>query len=46
VPYYQDSDSQLFLGANFIAPMWREDLVIKVADAFEKNSKWNTWRNR
>jgi len=46
VPYYQDPDSQLFLGANFIAPMWREDLVIKVADAFEKNSKWNTWRNR
>jgi aspartyl-tRNA(Asn)/glutamyl-tRNA(Gln) amidotransferase subunit A len=46
VPYYQDPDSNLFLGANFIAPMWREDLVIKVADAFEKNSKWNTWRNR
>jgi aspartyl-tRNA(Asn)/glutamyl-tRNA(Gln) amidotransferase subunit A len=46
VPYYQDPQSNLFLGANFVAPMWREDLVIKVADAFEKNTKWNTWRNR
>lgn len=46
VPYYRDPKTNLFLGANFVAPMWREDLVIKVADAFEKNSKWNTWRNR
>lgn len=46
VPYYRDPHTNLFLGANFVAPMWREDLVIKVADAFEKNSKWNTWRNR
>ncbi|NLG06292.1 MAG: Asp-tRNA(Asn)/Glu-tRNA(Gln) amidotransferase subunit GatA [Candidatus Pacebacteria bacterium] len=46
VPYYRDPQTNLFFGANFVAPMWREDLVIKVADAFEKNSKWNTWRNR
>ena len=45
VPYYQDPKNKLFLGANFVAPMWREDLVIKVADAFEKNTKWNSWRN-
>jgi len=46
VPFYRDEQSNLYLGANFIAPMWREDLVIKVADAFEKNTKWNSWRNR
>ena len=46
VPYYRDDKTGLFLGANFIAPMWREDLTIKVADAFEKNTKWNTWRNK
>ena len=46
VPYYRDPQSNLFLGANFVAAMWREDLAIKVADAFEKNTKWNTWRNR
>lgn len=45
VPYYRDSETNLFLGANFVAPMWREDLVIKVADAFEKSTQWNTWRN-
>jgi aspartyl-tRNA(Asn)/glutamyl-tRNA(Gln) amidotransferase subunit A len=46
VPYYKDEETGLYLGANFIAPMWREDLTIKVADAFEKNTKWNTWRNK
>ena len=46
VPYYKNEETGLFLGANFIAPMWREDLTIKVADAFEKNTKWNTWRNK
>lgn len=46
VPFYRDEQTNLYLGANFIAPMWREDLVIKVADAFEKNTKWNSWRNR
>lgn len=46
VPFYRDESSNLFLGANFIAPMWREDLAIKIADAFEKNSQWNSWRNR
>lgn len=45
VPFYRDETSNLFLGANFVAPMWREDLAIKVADAFEKNSRWNSWRN-
>lgn len=45
VPFYHDKTSNLFLGMNIIAPMWREDLVIKVGDAFEKNTPWNTWRH-
>ncbi len=44
VPCHLDPTSNLFLGMNIIAPMWREDLVIQVGDAFEKNTPWNTWR--
>jgi aspartyl-tRNA(Asn)/glutamyl-tRNA(Gln) amidotransferase subunit A len=46
VPFYHDEKSNLYLGANFIAPMWQEEKVIKIADAFEKNTKWNSWRNQ
>ncbi len=46
VPFYRDDESNLYLGASFIAPMWQEGSIIKVADAFEKNTKWNSWRNR
>ncbi len=46
VPFYRDETSNLYLGANFIAPMWQENLIIKIADAFEKNTKWNSWRNK
>lgn len=46
VPFYRDEKTNLYLGADFIAPMWREDLIIKIADAFEKNTKWNSWRNK
>jgi aspartyl-tRNA(Asn)/glutamyl-tRNA(Gln) amidotransferase subunit A len=45
VPYYRDPKTNLFLGMNIMAPMWEEARVIQVADAFEKNSAWNTWRN-
>lgn len=45
LPYYRDPDTNLFLGMNIIAPMWQEQKVIQVADAFEKNTAWNTWRN-
>lgn len=44
VPCYRDAKSNLYLGLNIIAPMWREDLVIKVGDAYEKATSWNTWR--
>lgn len=46
VPYYRDPATNLYLGMNIMAPMWREDLVIKTADAYEKNSEWNPWRKQ
>ncbi|NCN45057.1 MAG: Asp-tRNA(Asn)/Glu-tRNA(Gln) amidotransferase subunit GatA [Candidatus Pacebacteria bacterium CG10_big_fil_rev_8_21_14_0_10_36_11] len=46
VPYYRDEKTNLFLGMDIIAPMWREDLVIQVGDAFEKNTAWNSWRTQ
>lgn len=45
VPCYQDPDTNLFLGMNITAPMFREDLMVKIADAYEKNTTWNSWRN-
>lgn len=44
IPCYYDQKTNLYLGMNIMAPMWREDLVIQVADAFEKNTDWNSWR--
>lgn len=46
LPCYHDSQTNLFLGLNILAPRFREDLLISVADAFEKATNWNTWRNR
>lgn len=45
VPCYRDPETNLFLGLNIMAPMFREDRVIQVGDAFEKATTWNTWRN-
>jgi len=45
IPCYRDEKTNLFLGMNIVAPMWQEERVISVADAFEKNTHWNTWRN-
>jgi len=45
VPCYQDPKSNLYLGMNLMAPMWQEETVISIADAYEKATKWNTWRN-
>ncbi|KUK79763.1 MAG: Glutamyl-tRNA(Gln) amidotransferase subunit A [Microgenomates bacterium 39_7] len=45
VPCYRDPETNLYLGLNIVAPMFREDLVVRVADAFEKNTTWNSWRN-
>ncbi|MDQ3008244.1 MAG: aspartyl/glutamyl-tRNA amidotransferase subunit A [bacterium] len=45
VPCAHDPASNLFLGLNIMAPMWREDVVIQVGDAYERATSWNTWRN-
>lgn len=46
VPCYRDEKKNLYLGMNIMAPMWQESRMISVADAFEKNTAWNLWRNR
>lgn len=46
VPCYRDPKTNLFLGMNIMAAPWREDLIVRVGDAFEKATEWNTWRNR
>lgn len=45
IPCFKDEKTGLFLGMNIIAPVYREDLVIQVADTYEKATKWNQWRN-
>lgn len=45
VPCFHDTTTNLFLGLNIMAPFFREDLVIQVADAYEKATNWNTWRS-
>jgi len=46
VPCFHDQKSNLFLGMNIVAPMWREDLVIQTGHAFETATNWNTWRSQ
>ncbi len=45
VPCYRDKETNLYLGMNIMAPMFREDLMVQVADAYERNTNWNEWRN-
>ncbi len=45
VPCFHDTATNLFLGLNIMAPFFREDLIIQVADAYEKATNWNTWRS-
>jgi aspartyl-tRNA(Asn)/glutamyl-tRNA(Gln) amidotransferase subunit A len=45
VPCFHDPKTNLFLGMNIMAPMWQEEKMISVADAFEKHTPWNSWRN-
>lgn len=44
VPCYRDEKTNLYLGMNIMAPMWQEEKMISVADAFEKHTDWNSWR--
>ena len=43
VPCYRDPVTNLYIGLNIMAPMWREDRVVAVADAYEKATTWNEW---
>ncbi len=45
IPCYRNKKSNLYLGMNIMAPMFKEDVMVKAADAFEKNTPWNSWRN-
>lgn len=44
VPCYRDPDTNLFLGLNIMTPKWQEGRVIQIADAYEKATAWNNWR--
>lgn len=46
VPCYRDPKTNLFLGMNIVAPMWREDLLVQVGSAFESATNWNTWKDQ
>ena len=43
VPCYQEPSTHLYLGLNIMAPQWREDLILKVAAAYEASTSWNHW---
>jgi aspartyl-tRNA(Asn)/glutamyl-tRNA(Gln) amidotransferase subunit A len=43
VPCFRDTKTNLFLGMNIVTPMWREDLCIQVAHAYEQATNWNSW---
>lgn len=45
IPCYRDPATNLFIGLNILAPRFREDLLLTVADAYEKATGWNTWRS-
>lgn len=45
VPCYRDPKTNLFLGLNIMAPMFKEETLISVAHAYEQATTWNTWRN-
>lgn len=44
IPCFRDEKTNLYLGMNIMAPMWREDVIIQVANAFENATAWNQWR--
>lgn len=46
VPCHVDPETNLPLGVAFTAPAFEEGRVIQVADAYERATTWNQWRNR
>jgi len=43
VPCHRDPNTNLYLGLNIMAPMWREDSCIQVAAEYERSTNWNSW---
>ncbi len=43
LPMYHDPETNLYLGLNIVAPMWREVDMLKAAYAYEQATKWNSW---
>jgi len=43
VPCFRDEKTNLYLGLTIVADQWQEEKVLQVADAYEKNTKWNQW---
>lgn len=44
VPCWRDEKTNLPLGLNIMAPFWQEGKMIQLADAFERSTSWNPWR--
>ncbi len=44
VPCYRNPDTNLYLGLNIMTPKWQEGRAIQIADAYEKATTWNSWR--
>ncbi len=44
VPCYRDPNTNLYLGLNIMTPKWQEGRAIQIADAYEKATTWNSWR--
>jgi aspartyl-tRNA(Asn)/glutamyl-tRNA(Gln) amidotransferase subunit A len=44
VPCYKDTQSNLYLGMNIVAPWWQEEKMIQAAHLYETETPWNSWR--
>lgn len=46
VPSHHDPETNLYLGLNIVANQWQEETILRLAYAFEQNTKWNPWIKR
>ena len=45
VPCGHDKNTNLYLGLDIMAPQWKEETVIRIAETFERITDWNSWRS-
>lgn len=43
LPCGHDETTNLYLGLDIMAPQWKEETVVRVAEAFERITDWNSW---